>query len=300
MPVLFDREASVEIGGVDVSGLRCSFRIERTYRAVPNSLALKVYNLSERTRAAILSAAQERARHLPETPGIVRPRLLVYTSLTAGYRNATQRLFHGELSRLKHTVEGADFVTHVFAIAGGLNMQYARVSRSFPRGATPETVVKHLAECMGLPVGTSVSLLSNARMGRDFARYSLGLTLSGSAAHELDMLAASAGLDWLIDDGRVEFVKRYGTQRDAAVSLTPETGLIGSPTREGYYVVKGRCLLQPDVKPGRLVRVESKFVTSTLRLYKTTTVADTHGADWYVDFEGAPPRPPPATRVIPP
>jgi hypothetical protein len=300
MTRLFQREAALEVGGVDVSGLRCSFRIERTYRSVPSSLALKVYNLSEATRNAMLSAAQERARSVPVTPGIPRPRLLVHVTLTAGYQGAMQRLFYGELGRLKHTVEGVDNVTNVWAIMGGLNLQYARVSQSFPRGATPETVAKHLADCMGLPTGSSVSLLRNARMGRDFARYSLGVTLSGSAAHELDMLTASAGLEWHVDDGRVEFVKRFGTQREAAVLLTPDTGLIGSPTKEGYYVVKGRCLLQPDVKPGKLVRVESRFVTTTLRVYKTTTVGDTHGSDWYIDFEGAPPRPPFATRVIPP
>ena len=299
----FDRVARVQVGDTVVDGLRCNFRIERSWHAIPNSLTLKVYNLTDDARRRLEADARQRARSLPRLAGLLRPRALVFVQIDAGYRDNVYTLFRGDLQRYKHFVDGGtDHVTQIFALAGGVNREQARVNASFPRGVSVERVLRHLAEVLEVDVGDAVRVLRNARFGANVNRYSLGTTLSGNAAHELDKLAASAGFHWSIVDNALHFESIGGRpgRRQAAVLLSPETGLVGSPTREGYFVVKGRCLLQPGVEPGRTVRVESKYVNSTIRLWKTTTQCDTHTNDWFIDFEGAPPRPLQQTRVLPP
>ncbi len=297
---LFRRKVRVAVNGVDVSALRISFKVERTIRREPNSLEIKIYNLSLQTRQWIQDTARSRALALPLTPGIVRPRKLVFVELEAGYEEGMNRLFYGDVFIVRDRVEGADVITTVLASDGGSRTRVARVNRSFRRGTTPQQILDHLIEALGVQPGNAREVFRGVRLG-NLSMYATGTVLSGSAVYEMDRFCDSAGLEWSVVDGALQLTHVRRGLSDAAVDLNPNTGLIGSPIRESLRVIKGKCFIQPDVTPGRMITVHSAEVNGDrLRVYRTTHEGDTHGPNWYINWEARPPVPPFAQRELPP
>lgn len=282
-----------------MSALRIVFKIERTIRPNPNALEIKIYNLSLATRRWIQDVARERALALPVTPGVVRPRKLVFIELEAGYDGAMNRLFYGDVFVVRDRVEGPDVITTVLASDGGARTRTARVNRSFRRGTTPQQILDHLIDALGVGPGNARQAFRGVRLG-NLSAYATGTLLSGSATYEMDRFCDSAGFEWSVVDGQLQLTRVRQGLSDAAVELSPRTGLVGSPMREGLYVVKGKCFIQPDVTPGRMITVHSAEVNGDrLRVYRTIVEGDTHGPNWYINFESRPPVQPFAERGIP-
>lgn len=293
------RKCSVQVNDVVVDGLRVAFKVEKgLWRNVPNRIELKVYNLSQQTREHLDALSRQRARDVPVPVGSVRPRKRVYVSLDAGYDDLMNRLFQGDVRRIKSTVETPDIVTWVTAGEGEASLITARVGRSFGPGTAPEVIARYIAGQLGVELGNAGQMLRGIHLGR-MTRFTNGAVLSGSAARAMDLLCTSAGFEWSIQNNALQLTRVREAVSDAVVVLNPQTGMIGSPTRDDTRLIRARCFIQPDVLPGRLVRIESKFITETIRVEKVVFSGDTHGPDWFIDLEGRPPRPPMAQRVIP-
>lgn len=290
MTVLKRRLASVQVGPVVADGLRCVFRVERTMRRNPNQVDVKVYNLNETSRAAIELSRATNATGA--TDGLGHPVRRVFVSLTCGYEGQTFRTFHGDVRRIIHTVESPDIVTQVLGGDGEVASFTSRVSRAFVPGSTVQAVVTYLAQVMGVGIGNAVQAFRGAHL-RDLRNYRDGTVLSGSAATEMDLLCAAAGLEWSIQDDTLQIVQLGQAIGDSGVELSPDTGLIGSPSKDPVTrVVRAKCFIMPNIVPGRRVLIRSHFITQVIRINKATIVGDTHGPDWYIDLEGRAPRPP--------
>jgi hypothetical protein len=80
-----------------------------------------------------------------------------------------------------------------------------------------------------------------------------------------------------------------------AVVVTSETGLIGSPGRlksdkqntakETGDGVEFQCLLNPKIKPGRLIKLESIGIKGTFKTVKVTHEGDNQGGSWLSKVE---------------
>lgn len=299
MPEIFRRAARIQVQDLLLEGLRVSFKVEKLFRSIPSSVEIKVYNLSKETHDRLISLGRERARAVPPQPGIIQPRKRIFVGLDAGYEGSLIRLFYGDVFRIRREVQPPDVVTIITAQDGGLQVYSSRVNKSFRPGTTVEAVALHLVEALGVEPGNASEVFRGVRLG-NMSTYSSGTVLSGSAANELDRLCAGAGLEWCIQEGRFQATRIRESVTPSAILLSPETGLIGSPTREEVSrLVKGRCFILPDVAPGREVEVQSRIFKSVIRVYKAVYSGDTHGSDWYIDFEGYPPRPPIAQRTLP-
>lgn len=298
---IFGRRARVQVGDVVVTGLRCQFRVEKTIRAIPNKVEVKIYNLSDATRRHLEQTSVARAQAVAPGVGYVRPRRLVFVALDVGYVGSLIRLFYGDLRHILTTVESPDVLTTVSGGDGELGMHLARINRGFAPGTTVEAVLNAVAQAMGVGLGNAATMFRGIQL-RNQAVFHDGTVVSGSAARELDALCAAAGFEWSVQDNRLQITDLGGAIGEAVVELTPQTGLIGSPTRDDSVrkIVRGKCFILPDVAPGRRVHVKSKFIDETIRITKANYTGDTHGQDWYIDFEGAPPRPPIARRQLPP
>lgn len=285
---LYRRRARVQVGPVVTDGLRTTFRVERTLRRTPNSVEVKVYNLSDVSRRAIEES--RRRADTGATDGLGHPIKRVFVSLEAGYESGVHRIFHGDVRRLRSYVEAPDILTEVNGGDGEVASFTARVSRSYGRGTPVSVVLTHLAEAMGVGIGNAVEAFRGVRL-RDMSIFHDGTVISGPAAHELDMLCVGAGLEWSIQDDSLQVLPIDGALGAAAIELTPNSGLIGAPSRDPITrIVQGKCLITPDVRPGRRVRVKSRFIDEVIRVSRTTTSGDTHGQDWYIEFEGRRPR----------
>ena len=92
-----------------------------------------------------------------------------------------------------------------------------------------------------------------------YQRLQRGRTLYGLTRDELGEVMSGQGCKWWIQDGVVEMVPETSYIPEPPILLTPATGLIGVPefTQNGLRL---RCLLNPNIKIGRTVLLDSTVV----------------------------------------
>lgn len=270
MARLFGRVCSVIVDGVKVDGLRCVFRVSKSLTKDPNTLDLKIYNLSERTRAGMKSKG---------APVIV----------SAGYAENAGVIFSGDTRTIDHGRDGADWVTHVQCGDGERAYQFARFTESFAPGTAVTDVIMAAAKKTGLNLGNLVATMNTGDRG--LSHFKHGYAAHGRACAELDKLLASVGLTWSIQDGAIQVLKGGAPAQGFATLLSPETGMIGSPDhgtpdKKGKpSVLKVKTLLQPQIRCGGRVEVRSSGVKGQFRVEKVEHTGDTDGGDWYTSIE---------------
>lgn len=263
---LFDRVCSVTVGDVRITDLRMRFSVKRTIFREPNTIELVITNLSAVSRAALQVAR-------------------VPVTVEAGYQGTSRVLFVGTARRIEHRKTGVDWETKLQSGDGELQLKGARVNTTLAPGASFQDAVRAVASSMGVAMGNLTEKLKGQDLAGAFASFSGGVALHGSAAMQLDRLLDTAGYGWSIQDGVLQLLRDDETTSDEAVLLSPQTGLVGTPEFGEWRTVLARSLLQPDLRPGRRVQMESDAVTGLFRVQAVTHRGDTHGADWYSDVE---------------
>lgn len=278
MTALFDRAWRVQVGSLDVSGLGLRFRAQRSLAARAGTLDLEIRNLSAEHRREILGAR----------------RFHTFVEVIAGYRGSESLVFRGDLRKAVPSREGPDWIVKVAAGDGEHALRTARVARTFAAGTTLETVVRHLAEVMGVGVGNALTALRGASLGALGEALPEGVVLHGSAAAELTRLCDAAGKTWSVQDGNLQVLALGGHLARSAILLGPDSGLLGTPEVVSRRVINVQALMQPGLVPGQQVVVQSSVLLSTApwRIAEAETVGDTHGNDWHVNLVCHRPRPP--------
>lgn len=264
---LFGRAYNVTIDTLDVSDLRCSFKIKKNLKPIPNSCEIKVWNLSDASRDRLGSKA------------------VLPVRVEAGYETTgTAQLFLGEVRSADHEVQGADIVTEVSCGDGDKAHQtrlHLSIGPSLPVSAVLESIVKAL----GIGEGNTKSIGKVLAAKGVLNMYGSGSAISGYAWRALQDLCRSAGLEASVQDGNIQILDLNKALEGKAVSLSAATGLIGSPTVDRKGVVKAKSLIIPELTPGRLVVFDSRFVKGGYRLQAVEYSGDTHGTEWYAEIE---------------
>lgn len=260
--VLFDRRWKVTIGpdggaGKEWSDLRVAFKVEKNGDASPNKLDLTIYNLSAASRGFI------------QKKQIVR--------LEAGYASPGPKLlFTGSIELADHEHQGPDWVTKIESADGVRAYRGTILSESFGPKTSEASVIRAIADKMKVTVGQLKGLSDD--------KYNQGRQLSGPARHELDALCRSRNLRWSIQDGVLQVIPAREALDQAAVLVSPATGLVGSPkrTETGIKLV---MLLQGGINPGRVLQVESAVVKGTFVAENVDHEGDSHADPWYTTIE---------------
>ncbi len=262
--LLFDREVIVEIGikgqpAKRFSGLRVKFHVEQTGGSVPNKGKIEVYNLT-----------RDSARVADQPNSMVR--------LIAGYKGTSQVIYVGDISpkHSKTELQGVDLVTMIECADGIDKFTGAYVEKSYKEGTPFRQVFEEvMTTLMGgapkldaIPDDTVV----------------MGLTLSGQSYKAMDDLTGKLGLEWSIQDGVVQVIKKGGSTKDTAVLLSSRTGLVGIPKRKDSSI-EITSLLQPSIRPGRQIELDSRLVKGRYIAGKVTHQGDNFGKDWYTIIE---------------
>ncbi len=264
---LFKRAWRVSIGTLGVSDLDCSFKVTRTLRSNPNACELTIYNLTSEHRGQITQTKQQ------------------YVQLEAGYQEGTSRIFAGDVRKCEHARDGQDWVTKIHAGDGERAMQTARISRSFGPDTSVESVVRAVAEALGVGLGNSLEAFRGAFIPRVGLAFPSGVVLDGNAGREMTTLVRSCGLEWSIQEGVLQVLPRETATSVPAILLTPATGLIGTPTVGKDKMVKARTLIQPGLTPGHRIKIEDTEGPKGLYRIETTEYSgETRGKDWYADL----------------
>jgi hypothetical protein len=253
-----------------VSDLRVAFAIEKHLGSEPNTCTVTIYNLNEDSRAGL-------------------QRKPVHVRLDAGYDGDLQRLFAGDVVWAQSSHEGADWITKIQVGDGARSHAYANVSRTFKAGVDKRTVVKELAETMGLKMPSS---LDDARELVD--QFATGITLDGPSQAQMSKVLKSAGMSWSVQDGRLQVLRDGETRADQAILVNQSTGLVGvpdfgAPTEKGKKpVLTFKMLLYPGLTPGGKVKVQTRSINGVFRCERVAHTGDTHGSDWYSEVEATP------------
>jgi hypothetical protein len=265
-----------QFGSVDeVRPLSFSFSVERDNTRRPNCAKVTLWNLNADTRATL--------EELSGSEGGVAVRI------EAGYGDRISQIFFGGLRRVASWREGADWITEVSGGDGEKELKTAKVSRTFAKGTPVAAVLKELVGALGVDPGGLGSL---AGTGFDAGGTMLtkAITMHGDAATELEAFCASLGLRWSVQDGAF-FAARVGEPSIPGEGpvFSAESGLLETPSVDKDGKVSGMSLLDGDLLPGRVVRVESTRITGNFLCERTHHYGESNGDAWYVEWTGAPP-----------
>lgn len=277
---LRDRDWRVTVGTLRVSApMRVSFQIERSLKSKPGSATVKLWNLTRDHQSQIEQA--EFAQVVVE----------------AGYKGdrGLETIFSGELYRargnkrqgIRTERDQVDAVTHVEARDAGRAFQRARIEKSFGPGVRVQTVLRSLADALGVGVGNLSEVEGVAKMhGGD--TFPEGTVLSGQASRELTRLLRGMGLRWSVQHGHLQVLRRGRPLQEKAVRLAADSGLVGRPEKGTRGRVTATALLTPDLWPGRTVVLDSRDVEGNYEIRQVTYSGDSHGNDWLAECELAP------------
>jgi len=267
--------------------LRVIFSVERSLNKDPNTATVTVYNLDETNRRVL----QEGANLIPRSPkgDIVAAGYEWPLVIEGGYIATLQMLFSGDIVYAESGYDGIDWTTKIEATDGGKQYSSPRFNKTFGKGTPVATVISEVAKAMKIGVGNSALKLANSAVFRKrFSTFTRSVTVAGRASEILNRYIKSIGYNWSIQDGQLQVLGLEDTLLDAAVTLTPDTGLIASPEQGEKGMITGTSLLQGDIKPGRRLNILSKTVNGQYRVEKATHAGDTWGNEWYTHFEGTP------------
>jgi len=270
MGLLFERFVRVSFGvpGGDftvVEGLTMSFDVQKNLEKSTNKASIKIFNLNETSCSP-----------LQQEGAIVR--------LDAGYGESPDELFTGQISRATPEKLGRDIITTIESGDGQEEFRAAQVNKSLAPGATGQQVIETIASALQLGTGAIKGIVDTI--------FQNGITLSGDAEKKMDEITAKMGLEWSIQDGKIQILAPNEPSEDIGVLLTPETGLLDAPIqREGKSelgtgkFLEFRALLRAQIKPGVRVRIVSDKVDGFFKIRKATYAGNSRQGPFEVRCE---------------
>lgn len=278
MAEFYGRVVEVLIGPRGQNGrlfrdLRISFKIEKSLESTPNQAVIEIYNLSKESRSLV------------EQQGSI-------IQLRAGYGETAKILYLGDIARTTTKRSGPDIITAIEAGDGEFAYQNATVNLSLGPGAKYSQVFSAIGSKLGLAQG--IQKISNPN-----DQFQQGYAFSGMARDALDIITEKQGLEWSSQDGQLQVLPADETTDETVVVLSPATGLVGSPFKTKILrpdlarVGKGKeeagvkvtSLLNPEIRPGRRIKVDAEFVKGTFKVEKVTHAGDTHANQFYSEVE---------------
>ena len=273
------RRYRIIVGSLDVSDLRCTFKVEKSMTQTPNLSEISVYNLSAQTENTLIKTSQ---------------RIVV----EAGYQSAEYGLiFDGDVVQpLRDKEDGTTYKLTLISQDGDQFLNNGFISQSFAAGLTPREVAN--AVTTGATSPAQMATISENLENKQYAR---GKVCFGLARDCLRQIARTEQAAFYVNEGKVNIVKAQDLPTGQIISLTPRSGLIGVPemTDEG---VKAKCLLNPLLDLNTFVHIDNRFVRQQkaardsqprevnhdgiFRIVSLTHEGDTRGESWYTEFVG--------------
>ena len=232
-------------------------------KAKPNTCTIEIWNLNADHRAALA------------TPKKVPLRL------EAGYKDGMGVIYLGEIRALESRVEGPDVITKLSTGDSLKEIQKARLNVGIPPGARTDEILAMLVEGLGVGAGNVQQAMAKLRATGSADVFGKRSVISGHAAQELTDFCRSAGIEWSIQDGKMQLLDLNKPLEGTAIEISPDSGLIGSPTVDHLGFVEAKVLLLPILNPGRLVSFNAENLKGGYRIIHVEYEGDTYGQDWF-------------------
>jgi len=279
--ILFGRVGSISVikkgesEATEFKGLRFSFKITKTSEANPNIGNVSIFNLSAESRALLEEPKSQIIVKTGYSGFGVNP---IGVSTLQG-NDLTEIIYVGDirLNGISTERNGADIITNLECSTGLNTFNDSKINKSFAKGTTAQQIISSLTDSMGLKPSQLQAAGSEVFLG--------GFSASGASKDVLSKILKKLGVEWSIQDDELHIVEKTLTTGEELVFLSSETGLIGVPTKRanGSYVFQ--CLLNPKIRPGKSLSIQSKTITGIFRPRTVDHQGDLDGGAWDTTIE---------------
>jgi hypothetical protein len=246
--------------------LKIRFDITKTNNREANSGQLEIWNLKESSRTLLQPEGQE-------------------IIIKAGYVDSLAQIFRCDSQRTVNIKESVEWRTVLELGDGTKELKQKRINKSFRAPQSPGAVLKEAAKELGLDIGNLEEQIRTGGARSILKEFVSGVTLSGKASDVLDEIASSLGLNYSVQDKKLQVLPSRGTLNNPTIKLSVETGMIGSPQIGEEGTVAAASLLDPRMVPGQKVEVDSLVVSGEFVVQEVRHVADTWGHEWTTELE---------------
>lgn len=248
--------------GLDLSALDIEFRVKRTLKPKPNTAQIKVWGLGRVSR-----------QYLQTTKTLT-------VRLAAGYAGENELLFLGETrSAYTHLEPKGDIMSVIETGDSEKDMTASGLSLTFGAQTSFEAVMKAIQASLPNQVGTT-----NLPAGAAAVIHPAGGAVDRQTTRYLSDLCRSAGLEWSVQNGTVVILPKGKPLAGKQILLSPDSGMIGSPSVDRHGLLDVKSLIFPGLHPGAGVYVDSDGVKGNFRVESAEYMGNSSpGAkEWYV------------------
>ena len=228
---------------VDVSLLRCVFKIESVVETQVAICTLEVYNMNPTAEGDIIREGFQ-------------------ISIEGGYEEGQYgEIFTGDIVQvIRNRENGVDYKLEILALRGSSMFDLNYVKCSIAAGSKPRDVIDALTRNarQSINVGEVSPNLSEQALPR-------GKVLFGTPGQYLrDIAIGNDAYYWAGEDGRI-VIKKISDEipADRVLVLAPDTGLVGTPQYgdDGIHI---KMLLDCRVKLMSLIKIDNELIRKSL------------------------------------
>ena len=243
--------SSTEINFTIVNDLFVSFDIEKTSEKTPNKARIQIHNLNQTSRSTL----QQRD---------------VFVRLDVGYAGQFDEIFSGNMFKGKSERTANEWIT-TLETGDGQEAFKSQVNTSLGPGTTSQQVVDTLAAALGAGIGAIKGLATDI--------FQNGIVLTGDVEARMDEIMDKQGLEWSIQDGKLQILPPDEPSEELGILISPNTGLIGAPIEREETDAAGKfiefaSLLRPQLKPGVAIQIASRDVNGIFKIRKANMTGD--------------------------
>lgn len=279
---------------LDVSDLHVTFEIKHNALGKPAIAHICIHNLNAKTEGLILESGHS-------------------VMIEAGYQPQYGIIFEGDIIQVfRNREEGTDYKLEMIAATASdfLGINYCRTSLA--AGSTPRQIIETVATQSETSI--EIDKVSESITDTPLPRGKVIFGYPGDILN--DVAKGNDGFYQVSVEGKLE-VRKYTDPipEDMCISLTPWTGLVGTPeyTDEGINI---KMLLNPNVKIHSMIKINNEWIQrkaidlgnvtnpdlnggakvtnqntvfdqdGEYEVYSLIHSGDTHGEEWFTSVVG--------------
>jgi hypothetical protein len=239
-----------------------------------NSAVIEIYNLSDDQIQLLASDYLE-------------------VSLSVGYKaTGAHLLVQGNVTETSTVKSGNDYVTQLKIGEGYTALNHEQLAKMVSPGKTVADVLEEIRQQMP---GVARGAYTGTNLNNPIV---FGWRLKGSPKEMLMKLCEAQNLEYNINSGVLNVSEENGLlSKDTTLAPvinvysglidmpfhTSETGRKPKKDKKRRKGVQFKALLNTDIVPGKIVKLESKWITGFYRVNTARYSGDFRGNDWYVE-----------------
>lgn len=281
----FGRKLKCQIGkrdeiGIEISGLKVVFAIDKNDESNANKSKVSIYNLSKDTISKI-EESQE---------------LYLYVGYESS--NTEYLLLYGDIDRSLTRRSGTEIITDIFIEEGKDDLEQSHFSKAYAKKTSKKKIIKDAINSLGLTKIIDEKKIDSVLSIFDGVDEKMenGSAFSKKTKKVLDDFLGLVGLSYSIQNGEFVLLGQNDFVDNEEFIINANNGLIGVPTRtqesksknKKKSIVLGcdmKVLLLPELRVGTKIRLESEFIKGIFKVKSFSANGSNYDNSWEMDLK---------------